>query len=109
MSAEKPQPYSYRGDSKPCGHFMRGILENIAQQTDLAQVRGQAGDSAGDQNTHLPACIAFFGIIDSRGEPTAKRLVRRSSGFLERDILPFAALADQVDGSVCRYARNPGV
>lgn len=109
VRAEKPQTDGYRRDPQARRDFVRGILQDIAQQTDLAQVRREARDGAGKAHTLLAAGVALFGIVGTRGEPAAEGVLGGDPGFFERDVLPFAALADQVDRSIRRDARNPGM
>jgi len=109
VRSEEPQAHGYRRDPQPRGDFVRGILQNIAQQTDLAQVRRKARDGAGQEHALLAAGVALFGIVGARGKPAAESVLGDHPGFFERDVLPFAALADQVDRSIRRDARDPGM
>lgn len=97
MGAEETQADRDRGYSQPSGHFVRGILQDIAQETDLAQVRREARNSAREQPAQFTARVALFGIIRPRCEPATESILRSDSGFLQRYVLPFAALADQID------------
>ena len=109
MRAEEPQAHSDRRDPQARGYFVRGILQDVAQQTDLAQVRREERDGTGQQHTLLAAGVAVFGIVGARGEPAAEGVLGGHPRLFERDVLPFAALADQVDRSIRRDARHPGV
>ena len=109
MGAEETQADRDRGYSQPSGHFVRGILQNITQQADLAQIRRKARDGASNQCARFAAGVELFGIIRSRREPGAEGLLRCKTGLLKRNILPFPPLTDQIYRSIRRDARNPGV
>lgn len=83
MRTEKAQAHSYRGDREARGDFVRGVLQDIAQQADLAQIRSETRNGAGHQGAHFAACIALFGIVGSRGESGAESFLRRGSRFFE--------------------------
>src|SRR5271168_4379625 len=85
VRAEEPQANGYGGNSQTLGYFVSGILQDIAQQTDLPQVRSEACDRACHQDALLAARIALFGIIGARGEPVTESFFRYHSGFFQRD------------------------
>ena len=94
VRTKQPQADGHCRDAQARGYFVRGILQDIAQQTDLAQVRREARDGAGKQHALLAAGVVLFGIVGARGEPATEGVLGSDPGFFKRDEFPFAALPD---------------
>ena len=109
MGAEKPQPDSDAGNSQALGNFLRGILQDVAQETNLPEVGRQLGDGTREERAHFAPRIAFLGIFTAGGKLFGKVLAGFRIAGLERNMFGIAPLAKQVDGSVGGDARNPGV
>jgi hypothetical protein len=109
MCAEKPQAYRYAGYAQPFGNFLRGVLQNIAQQADLPEVRRKLGDRAGQERAHLAPSVTFFGILLAGGELFSEIVPGLAAVFLQGNEFGIAALAKQVDRCIRGDSRDPSV
>ena len=109
MRSEKPQTHRHRRNPQSLGNFLGRVLEDVAQQARLAEIRSQLGDRGGHQLAHFAPREAFFGIVLARRHVASQRFVARTGRLFEREQSPVAPLADHVDRGVRRNARNPSV
>lgn len=109
MRTEKPQTDGDSRNSEARGHFMRRILQYIPEKANLAQIWRETGNRARDQRTQFAPGITLLGIVRARRQTRPKRFFRRDGRLFQGDVLPLPPLADQIDGSIGRDARNPGV
>lgn len=107
VRTEKPQSDGNSRDAEARGNFVRGVLQYIAQQTNLPQIRREARDSSGDKTSHLLPGVMLFGIIAARGEAAANGFFVRGSRFFQRNVFALATLANQVNRGVRGNARYP--
>ena len=109
MRAEKPQPYRYTGYTQPLSNFLCGVLQNIAQQADLPEIRRKLGDRTGQERSHLAPSVAFFGILLAGRDLFGEVVLGVAAVFLQRNESGTAPLAKQVDRCIRRDPRDPGV
>jgi hypothetical protein len=109
MGAEKPQPHGDARNSQPLRNFLRGILQYIAQETNLPEVSRESSDGPRKESTHLAARVVLLGSCPTGGKMFGKVFARFGIAVLERDMPGVVPLAKQVDRSVGGDARDPSV
>src|SRR6266446_2019082 len=109
VRAEQSQPHRHRRDSYALRDFLRRILQNIAQQTDLPQIRSKLLDGIRQMLAHLAPRKAFLRIFLRSGYIASQRLFTRAPRLFQRENFSVAPLPDYIDGCVRRDARHPGV
>jgi hypothetical protein len=109
VGPEEAQAHGHGGNAETIGDFLGGVLQDVAQQADLAQIRSKLLDGIGEMLAHFAVGKAFFGIVFRRGHVATERPFAGAVGFFERDEFAVAALADHINGGVGGDARNPGV
>lgn len=63
VGAKEPQAHGDGRYAEPGRDFVRRVLKNVAQQTDLAQVWRKSSYCSGHQSTHFLSSVQFFRIF----------------------------------------------
>src|SRR5713101_6309328 len=108
MRAKEPQAHGNDGDSQAVRHFLRRVMQYIAQQTRLAKIGRKLHDGICQKPSHFAARAALLGILLVCGDAAAERFVVRPSRFFQRRHFAVAPVPQQIDGSIRPDARKPG-
>ncbi len=109
MSTEKPQPHGNARNSQAFGHFLSGVLQDIAQETSLPEIGRELRDSTREKGAHLAARVVLLWSLPMGSKMLGKVFARFGITGLKGDVFGVAPLAKQVDGSVSGDARDPSV
>lgn len=109
MGAEKSQPHGHARYSQAFGNFVSGILQNIAQETNLTEIGRELRDGAREERAHFAACVALLWSRSTRGKVFGNVLALFAIAILKGDVFEIAPLAKQVDRSVRGDASDPSV
>ncbi len=106
MSTEKPQPHGNARNSQAFGHFLSGVLQDIAQETSLPEIGRELRDSTREKGAHLAARVVLLWSLPMGSKMLGKVFARFGITGLKGDVFGVAPLAKQVDGSVSGDARE---
>jgi hypothetical protein len=109
VGAEEAEAHGHGGDADAVGGFLGGVLQDIAEQADLAQLGSELLDGVGEVPARFAAGEAFFGIVCAGGDAAAESFFTGADGLFHGEDFAVTALADDVDGGVGGDAGNPGV
>jgi len=109
MSAEEAQPHGHTRNSQAFGNFLGGVLQDIAEETCLPEIRRELRDGACEERAHFATRVIFLRSIPMGGKMLGKVFARFRIAVLKGDVSGVAPLAKQVDGSIRGDARDPSV
>jgi hypothetical protein len=104
VGTEQAEAHGNNRNSQPVGHFLRRILQHIAQQTSLAQIGRKLLDGLGKKAASFAPSAEVFGVVFARRQASAQGFLAGPAPLFHGKDLAVAALPQNIDRGICRDA-----
>jgi len=109
VCAKETQAHSHARNAKAFGDFLRAVLQDVAQEANLAEFGGKLSDGAREKRAHFAARVTFLRVRTAGRQVPGDVLRRIRITVFKRDVSGIVSLPKQINGRVRGDAGDPSV